>query len=145
MEHSGARMADPVSRHSQELRAALGRFDGAGAEQVHRLQLSLARLLLGHAPPSAPGQLALALDFVEGRASPAALHEARQDCWIYVGSLACGCSVADSASVHAIMTCLETDDAAHSPLSLAEQVERSLRGGAAEAEVLAVLRGGQLV
>jgi hypothetical protein len=116
----------------------------AGVPLVHRLQLRLAELLLSHAPPGATGQLELALGFVEGRADASALHEARQDCWTYVGSLACGCSVADSASAHAIMVCLETDPTAHSPAALAEQVERSLRCGASEADVLGVLRGAQL-
>ena len=127
-----------------ELRSELSRFSGATVRQVHRLQLSLARLVLGQAPPSAEPQLELALGFIEGRVEGAALHEARQDCWTYVGSLACGCSIADSASAHAIMTCLETDDTAHSPASLAEQVERSLRCGATDAEVLTVLRRAQL-
>jgi hypothetical protein len=129
---------------SPELRAALERFAGATAAQVHRLQLGLAELLLAHAPPSASGQLGLALGFIEGRVPAEALHEARQDCWTYVGSLACGCSVADSASAHAIMTCLETDAAAHSPDGLSEQLERALRCGAMEADLLHVLGNAQL-
>ena len=137
-------MAFPLPRLSPELRSELSRFSGATVPQVHRLQLGLARLVLGQAPPGAVEQLELALGFVEGRVAGAALHEARQDCWTYVGALACGCSIADSASAHAIMTCLETDDTAHSPASLAEQVERSLRSGATEAEVLTVLRRAQL-
>lgn len=108
------------------------------------MQLRLAELLLSYAPPGAAAQLELALGFVDGRTGPAALHEARQDCWTYVGSLACGCSVADSASAHAIMICLETDASAHSPAALVEQVERSLRCGATEADVLGVLRGAHL-
>ncbi len=127
-----------------ELHAALGRFSAASAAQVHRLQLELARLLLAHAPPAASAQLDLALGFVDGRVAATALHEARQDCWTYVGSLACGCSIADSASAHAVMTCLETDDAAHSPDGLAEQLERALRCGATEAELLRVLGSAQL-
>ncbi len=95
--------------------------------------------MLEQAPPGAAGQLALALAFIEGRAAAAELLDARQDCWTSVGSLACGCSVADSASAHAIMTCLETDAAAHSPATLAEQAERILRCGVAEARIVAVL------
>jgi hypothetical protein len=129
---------------SPRLKAELGRFSSATVEQVHRLQLSLARLVLDQAPPGAIGQLDLALGFVEGRVSATALHEARQDCWTYVGSLACGCSIADSASAHAIMTCLETDDSAHAQSGLLEQVERTLRCGATEAAVLGVLRLVQL-
>jgi hypothetical protein len=137
-------MAPDLPRLSPELMAELGRFSSATVEQVHRLQLGLARLVLDQAPPGAVGQLELALGFVEGRVPAAALHEARQDCWTYVGSLACGCSIADSASAHAIMTCLETDDTAHAPSGLSEQVERSMRCGATQAAVLGVLRGAQL-
>lgn len=137
-------MAEHSSLFSGELRAALGRFSGASAAEVHRLQLGLARLLLGQAPPSAAAQLELALGFIEGRIPAEALHEARQDCWTYVGSLACGCSVADSASAHAIMTCLETDAAAHSPTALSEQLERALRCGASEPDLLRVLGSARL-
>jgi len=137
-------MAATSSQLSPELGAALARFSGANAAQVHRLQLGLAELLLAHAPPSAAAQLELAAGFIEGRIPAEALHEARQDCWTYVGSLACGCSVADSASAHAIMTCLETGDAAHSPSGLAEQLERALRCGATEPELLRVLGRVQL-
>jgi acyl-CoA reductase-like NAD-dependent aldehyde dehydrogenase len=135
---------DTTQRFSAQLHAELVRFAEAKVPQVHRLQLRLAELLLNHAPPGATGQLELALGFVEGRTAAAALHEARQDCWTYVGSLACGCSVADSASAHAIMVCLETDATAHSPAALVEQVERSLRCGASEADVLGVLRAAQV-
>jgi hypothetical protein len=131
----------PVSslQFSPELATALARFAGASARQVHRLQLGLAELLLDHAPPSASAQLQLASAFIEGQVPASALHEARQDCWTYVGSLACGCSIADSVSAHAIMTCLETEDTAHSVAGLAEQLERALRCGATESELLQVL------
>jgi hypothetical protein len=137
-------MAAPLPQLSPELRAALGRFTGATATEVHRRKLGMAKLLLAHAPPSASAQLELALGFIEGRIGAEALREARQDCWTYVGSLACGCSLADSASAHAIMTCLETDDGAHSPSSLSEQLERALRCGASEPELLQVLAATQL-
>ena len=137
-------MASDLPLLSPLLQAELGRFSTATVAQVHRVQLGLARLLLDQAPPGAAGQLEQAQGFVDGRVPAAALHEARQDCWTYVGSLACGCSVADSASAHAVMTCLETDDSAHVPSALAEQVERSLRCGATEGAVLGVLRGAQL-
>jgi hypothetical protein len=132
-------MPAPFAALSPDLHVALGRFAAATPVQVHRLQLGLAHLLLGHAPPAAAEQLALALGFIEGRVPAGALHEARQDCWTYVGSLACGCSLADSASAHAVMTCLETDDGAHSPDGLAEQLERALRCGATEPDLLRVL------
>jgi len=125
---------------SAEITAALGAHAQATPADVQRLQVGLARLVLGQAPPSAPAQLDLALAFIEGRASAADLKEAQQDCWTYVGSLACGCSVADSASAHAIMSCLETDSAAHSPSVLTEQVHKVLRCGVAQAPILAVLQ-----
>jgi hypothetical protein len=132
-------MSSDLPLLSPQLKTELGRFSSATVEEIHRLQLGLAQLVLDQAPAGAVGQLQLARGFLEGRVSAAALHEARQDCWTYVGSLACGCSIADSASAHAIMTCLETDDSAHLPGSLSEQVERSLRCGATEAAVLGVL------
>jgi hypothetical protein len=137
-------MASETPHISSDLHQALGRFAAADAGRIHRVQVDLARLVLHHAPPHAPQQLELGLGFLAGNVPSSALHEARQDCWTYVGSLACGCSISDSASAHAIMTCLETDDAAHSPSGLAEQVERALRCGAAETDVLAVLQRVQL-
>lgn len=99
-------------------------------------------MVLDLAPPAAAQQLDLAEAFIEGRAESAELTEARQDCWTYVGSLACGCSLADSASAHAIMTCLETSPDAHGPQALREQVERVLRCGVEDARVLRVLEQG---
>src|SRR5260221_6389766 len=98
-------MASDRARLSPEIHAALATMGPASARAVHRLQVALARLVLEQAPPAAASQLDLALAFIEGRASVAELLEARQDCWVYVGALACGCSLADSASAHAVMTC----------------------------------------
>src|SRR5258706_12605739 len=114
---------------SPALRAALEPLSGLEAARVHRLQVGLAELVLPQAPPNAPAQLELALAFIEGPADPSRLRDARQDCWSYVGPAACGCSVSDSASAHAIMTCLETDRSAHGPRALAEQAERVARCG----------------
>jgi hypothetical protein len=130
---------------SPALSASLAGFGAASPRAIHRLQVGLARLVLEQAPPAAPGQLALAVAFIEGRAAAADLLDARQDCWTHVGSLACGCSVADSASAHAIMTCLETDPAAHSPAALVEQAERILRCGVVEAQIVAVLGEHELM
>jgi hypothetical protein len=105
----------------------------------------LAELVLSQAPPGAGAQLELARSFIEGRAEPAALREAQQDCWSYVGSLACGCSASDSASAHAILTCLETQPSAHTSGALAEQAERILRCGVDEAQIIAVLGAARLV
>ena len=124
---------------SAEIAAALAAHAHATPADVQRLQVGLARLVLGQAPPGAPAQLDLALAFIEGRASTADLKEAQQDCWTYVGSLACGCSIADSASAHAVMSCLETDRAAHSAAVLTEQVQKVLRCGVEEEPILAVL------
>ena len=129
---------------SPEIRRALERFAALGPAAVHVLQVGLAELALEHAPPAAASQLALARQFIEGRVSPAELKDAKQDSWTYVGSLACGCSLADSASAHAILTCLEAEPAAHTPAALLEQVERILRCGVSEARILGVLRVRQL-
>jgi hypothetical protein len=67
------------------------------------------------------------------------LRSAQQDCWTQVGSLACGCSAADSASGAALLACLEGDPSAHTPAALAEQVTRALRAGVTESAILVVL------
>jgi hypothetical protein len=124
---------------SPEIEQRLGRFAALTPAGVHRLQVGLAELVLAQAPPAAAGQLALATRFIEGQVSPAELKDAQQDCWTYVGSLACGCTASDSASAHAIMSCLEPDPAAHTPAALLEQVQRILRCGVAEQRILSVL------
>ena len=135
-------MADAASSLSPrilEVLAACGHFEPAA---VHRLQVGLASLVGEQASPSASQHLALATAFIEGRAEPAALTEAQQDCWTYVGSLACGCSLADSASAHAVLICLDSRAEAHAATALREQVERVLRCGVGEAVVLRVLAAG---
>jgi hypothetical protein len=122
-----------------ELLATLAGFEGASVEAVHRLQVRLAEQVLDAAPPMSVRHLQLATAFIEARATPAELREAQQDLWTYVGSLACGCSAADSASAHAVMTCLEVDNVAHSASALREQVERVLRCGVPPERVLEVL------
>lgn len=103
------------------------------------MELRLATLLLDQAPVAAREQLELAQGYLAGHVTSAELRSAQQDCWTYVGSLACGCSVADSASGAAFLACLNSDEGAHTPWALAEQVERALRAGASEAQVLAAL------
>ncbi|RYZ03752.1 MAG: hypothetical protein EOO73_26305 [Myxococcales bacterium] len=133
-------MPDADQRLSSEITAALGALAGAPPSTVHRLQVGLARLVLDSAPPSAAGQLDLALAFIEGKATAAELREARSDCWSYLGSLACGCSLADSASGHAVMSCLEPDSASHSIGALREQVSKVLRcASEAKAERMAAV------
>jgi hypothetical protein len=132
-------MADASGALSPAILRALARLAAASPERVHRLQVGLARLVTDHAPASAPQQLDLAVAFIEARATKAHLADAKQDLWTYVGSLACGCSIADSASAHAIMSCLETDEGSHSPPALAEQVIKVSRCGASETSILSVL------
>jgi hypothetical protein len=132
-------MADASAGLSSEIRARLAALSGATPAHVHRLQVGLAWLVLSQAPPAASGQLDLAVAFIEGRATSAELRDAKQDCWTYVGSLACGCTISDSASAHAVMSCLETDEAAHASAALAEQAHQVLRCGASETAILHVL------
>lgn len=106
---------------------------------MHGLELALAALLVQHGPTGAHAQLELAQRYLAGGASAAELRSAEQDCWTYVGSLACGCSVADSATGAAILACLNGDESAHTAQSLREQVERALSAGASEAQVRVVL------
>jgi len=134
------RRDEAASRFSPEISAALSALSASPPPVVHRLQVGLAQLVLAQAPPGAALQLELARAFIEGRSGAAELLEARQDCWTHVGSLACGCSVADSASAHAIMCCLEPDAEAHSNGALGEQVERVTRCGGDEAAILQILR-----
>lgn len=132
-------MTTAVPQVSPEIQAAVSARQGSSPAQVHRLQVGLARLVLEHAPLSAAAHLELAVAFIEGRASSAELHEGKTECWTYLGSLACGCSLADSASAHAILSCMESDDGAHSAVALAEQVSKVLQCGAPETSVLRVL------
>jgi hypothetical protein len=118
---------------------ALALHAGASSAVVHELELRLAGLLRDHAPAGGREQLEVAERYLAGQADLAELRSAQQDCWSYVGSLACGCSVADSTSGAAFLACLNGDPSAHTTLALAEQAERALRAGASEAQVLAVL------
>jgi hypothetical protein len=120
---------------------ALALHAPASSNAVHELELRLAALLLEHAPVGSREQLELAGRYLAGQADSDELRSAQQDCWTYVGSLACGCSVADSASGAAFLACLNGDASAHTASALAEQAERALRAGATEAQVLAVLAG----
>lgn len=131
--------AGPVALTPVAIVEALSLHVASGSRVVHQLEIELSRLLLEHAPPGAEQQLELAAAFLQGTASVRALKSAQQDCWTHVGSLACGCSVADSASGAAFLACLESDSSAHTPAALAEQVTRALRAGIAESAILAVL------
>ena len=109
------------------LEALLSHLPTLSPARVHALEISLAELLLALSPPEATLQLALARRYLAGGATKSELIEAQRDCWTYVGSLACGCSVADSASADAILACLATAADAHGPGALADQVKRVLR------------------
>ncbi|MFZ5892708.1 MAG: hypothetical protein ACOY0T_16735 [Myxococcota bacterium] len=113
--------------------AAAQRHSKTSPVEVHRLKIRLAKLVLGQATPSAVNQLELAERFVNGQSTREELADARQDAWTYIGSLACYCSVTDSASSQAVLSCLESDPAAHDFSSLLEQSERVLRCGVADA------------
>lgn len=118
---------------------ALARHAGASAGAIQRLELALAELLVEHGPPGARGHLDLARRFVDGDAAAAELSEARQECWAYAGSLACGCSAADSATSAAFLAVLDASAAAHTLASLREQTERALRAGVSEGRVVEAL------
>jgi hypothetical protein len=123
-----------------DVQAALARFEQADAGAIHRAELALAELVVDHGPPGSAQHLELARRFVGGERVLAELTEAKQDCWTYVGSLACGCSVTDSASAHVMLACLETGPGTHGPGALGEQVERVLRCGVPAERVAGVLR-----
>lgn len=120
-------MVSAPANPDASLEALLSHLPPLSPLRVHALEIALAEMLLGLSPPEATLQLALARRYVAGGATKDELIEAQRDCWTYVGSLACGCSVADSASADAIMACLATAEDAHGPGALADQVKRVLR------------------
>jgi hypothetical protein len=128
-----------VRNLSEPAQQALAQRGGASPQTLARLELALAELLIEHGPPGARAHLELAARFLEGGATAGELAEARQECWAYAGSLACGCSAADSATSAAFLAVL--DASPHTLESLTEQVERALRSGVSEERVLAVLMG----
>jgi hypothetical protein len=132
-------MPEIVTQWSPAIEEALSLHATTPPRAVHERELLLARLLLAHGPAGAQQILQLARDFLDGLATAEELRSAQQDCWAYVGSVACACSVADSAAGAAFLACLESDGAAHTPAALAEQARRALQAGVAELEVLAVL------
>ena len=131
--------AEGVAITPPSIEEALSLHAASDSRSLHELEVGLARLLLPHGPADAQRQLELAAVFVRGAAAARDLKSAQQDCWSYVGSLACGCSVADSASGAAFLACLEPEPSAHTPAALAEQVTRALRAGASADAILAVL------
>jgi hypothetical protein len=116
---------------------ALAELASAPPQVLARLELGLAQLLVEHGPPGARAHLELAARFLDGGATAGELEEARQECWLYAGSLACGCSAADSATAAAFLAIL--DASPHTLASLTEQAQRALRAGVSEEQVLAVL------
>lgn len=138
-------MSEEASLDRAAVEAALAALSAADPAAIHSRQLALARLVADQGPEGAAQQLALVERFLEGEPLEAELREARQECWTHVGSLACGCSIADSASAHALLVCFETPPAAHTPPALAEQVERVLRCGVSLARVLRVLTSACLL
>jgi hypothetical protein len=132
-------MATPVTALSEPTRLALGRFDQAPARALQRAEIELARLLLEYGPPGALRYLELAERFLRGAADATELAEARQECWAYAGSLACGCSLADAETSAAFLAALDSSPASHTVRALAEQAERVLRAGVGEGRMLEAL------
>jgi hypothetical protein len=123
-----------------DVQAALTRFASANARAIHRAQVALAELVTDLGPPGSVQHLELASRFVNGESVQGDLAEAKQECWVYVGSLACGCSVTDSLSAHVMLTCLEAAPESHAASALGEHVERVLRCGVSVERVLDVLK-----
>lgn len=122
-----------------ELEAAVQAHALADARAIQRLELGLAELVCDLAPPGSREHLSLVAQQLDGADVTRELGEARQDCWSYQGSQACGCSPADAASAQAVMACSEPPAAARGLADLTEQVARVLRCGAPAERVLAVL------
>jgi hypothetical protein len=115
------------------------RYERARPRALHRSKIALARLVASEAPPQALQQLELAAEYVRGNASAEELARARQDSWAYIGSLACYCSVSDSASSQAILNCLESDDGAHTLTSLIEHSQLVVECGVSEDRIVEAL------
>jgi hypothetical protein len=133
-------MVSAPAAHQAALEALMSHLPPLTPARVHALEISLAELLRALSPPEATLQLALARRYLAGQATKDELIEAQRDCWTYVGSLACGCSISDAASADAVMVCLSISDDAHGPAALAEQVSRVLRCEIDPEQVLRVLR-----
>jgi hypothetical protein len=132
-------MAQDTPGLSADIEAALRAHAGADARAIQRLEHGLAELVCELGPPRSREHLALVAQQLEGLDVARELREARQDCWSYQGSQACGCSAADVASAAAILACSEPEASAHAIASLNEQVSRVLRCGVGVERVLAVL------
>lgn len=124
----------------EPIREAASLLATAPPRTVHRAKIELAKLALSEAPPQAVNQLELAERFLHGAASSSELASAKTDVWTYIGSLACYCTVSDSASAQAVLCCLETDDGHHTAASLLEQAERVSRCRVDAERITAVLR-----
>jgi hypothetical protein len=122
-----------------EIDAAVARRASPGGRAVHRTQIELAKLILGNGPPGAIHHLELAERFLAHAASAAELAEAQRDIWAHTSSVACGCSVADSASAQLILNCLAPNELEHTKAALREHVTRVLECGVSEEAVLRVL------
>lgn len=123
----------------EPIREAASLFVGAPPSRVHRAKIELSKLVLSDAPPQALNQLQLAERFLSGDASGAELASAKTDVWTYIGSLACYCTVSDSASAQAVLSCLEHEDSHHRADSLLEQAERVRRCRVDPERIAAVL------
>jgi hypothetical protein len=124
---------------SPRILAEARRYEWARPRALHRSKIALARLVASEAPPQALQQLELAAEYVRGNASAEELARARQDSWAYIGSLACYCSVSDSASSQAILNCLESDDGAHTLTSLIEHSQLVVECGVSEDRIVEAL------
>jgi hypothetical protein len=132
-------MAQETPGLSADIEAAVLAHARADARAIQRLELGLAELVCELGPPGSRQHLDLVAHQLDGIDVEGELREARQDCWSYQGSQACGCSAADVASAAAIMACSEPAAAAHALAGLTEQVWRVLRCGIGAERVLAVL------
>lgn len=124
----------------QPVSEALSPFYGASPRAVHRAKVELAKLVLAEAPPQAVRQLELAERFLSGEANDAELATEKTEVWTYIGSLACYCTVSDSASAQAVLSCLESEDRHHTIESLFEQIERVSRCRVDAARMMAALK-----
>lgn len=134
----------PVTRERSESSLA-DEHEGSAPRVVQRVKRRLLELARPSLPPVAFPLLELVDRYLEGEPLEGELAEGRADVWAQVGTLACYCSVDDSAALRSVLAVLETDEGAHAPSSLERFAEDVAILGVAPAAIereLSALGGG---
>lgn len=102
-----------------EVRALLGEPSRWGDPRVvHRAKAELLETVRSSLPPFAQRLLPLVQRYLDGEAVEHELREGRADVWAHLGTLACYCTVDESASLRSVLSALESEVGAHDEASL---------------------------